>query len=98
MEEINNSHSGIEDSDSSGSSIQLIGKKIGSRRRDSNEKIVTNNSVGRKRTRNPAKWDRNVQKHKRIKGLRYRNRSGNVIPEKTFVDHHVDVVRSATEK
>ncbi|GFY74467.1 hypothetical protein TNIN_261091 [Trichonephila inaurata madagascariensis] len=76
--------------------VQIIGRKLGSRKRfciysDSssdhiNEKTAANNSTGRKRSHNPGIWDQNVQKHNRIKDLGYRNRSGRLISQKTFAN------------
>lgn len=76
------------------SSIRFINRKSGPRRRlsfssdssDCNSTNPTNTLIGRKRSRNPVKWIRNLQKHNRIKGLAYRNRRGKLIPAKTFVD------------
>lgn len=96
MDETNNNYLDVGNDKSDGSSVQFIGRKLGSRKRlcidsgsssdCSSENITTNNSIGRKRSCNPAKWARNVQKNRRIKGLEYRNRRGNVIPAKTFID------------
>ncbi|UYV75554.1 hypothetical protein LAZ67_13000591 [Cordylochernes scorpioides] len=80
---------------SDGSSIQVINRKCGSRKRlwvssdssdCSSKNIATNTSIGRKRSCNPDNWARNIQKQKRTKGLAYRNRGGYSIPAKTFVD------------
>nr|XP_033325321.1 uncharacterized protein LOC117219890 [Megalopta genalis] len=92
MSETNNN---VDDENSDGSSIRFINRKCGSRRRlsfssDSSDcnstNFATNTLIGRKRSCNPDKWTRNLQKHNRTKGLAYRNRGGNLIPAKTFVD------------
>ncbi|UYV67872.1 hypothetical protein LAZ67_5002317 [Cordylochernes scorpioides] len=66
-----------ENSESSdGSSIQVINRKCGSRKRlwvssdssdCSSKNIATNTSIGRKRSCNPDNWARNIQKQKRTK-------------------------------
>lgn len=83
------------ESDCSGSSIN-VRKTSGSRTRllissdsstDCNiENNITNTPISRKRRRNPTQWDRNIQKKRRINGLKYRNRSENVLPAKEFFD------------
>lgn len=92
MSETNNS---VNEENSDDSSIQFFKRKVGPRRRlsfssDSSDcsstNFPTNTLIGRKRSRNPDKWTRNVQKYNRTKGLAYRNRGGNLIPAKTFVD------------
>lgn len=92
MEEISSCYSGNEDNDCSDSSMELIGRKVSKRKQfciysdSSSDDCNDNVMIGRKRTRNPAKWDRNVQKQKKISGSAYRNRNGKLISAKTFVD------------
>lgn len=90
MSETNN----VSEESSDDFSIRFINRKTGPRRRlsfssnssDCNSTNPINTLIGRKRSRNPVKWIRNLQKHNRIKGLAYRNRGGKLIPAKTFVD------------
>ncbi|UYV67129.1 hypothetical protein LAZ67_4004017, partial [Cordylochernes scorpioides] len=95
MSESNNNVDVQNSESSDGSSIQVINRKCGSRKRlwvssdssdCSSKNIATNTSIGRKRSCNPDNWARNIQKQKRTKGLAYRNRGGYSIPAKTFVD------------
>ncbi|KAI4478516.1 hypothetical protein M0804_011839 [Polistes exclamans] len=74
MSEINNN---VDEENSDGSSIRFINRKSGSRRRlsfssDSSDcnstNFATTTLIGRKRSRNPDKWTRNMQKHNRTKG------------------------------
>lgn len=58
------------------SSILLINRK----------NIAMNTLIGRKRSCNPENWSRNLQKHKRTKGLAYMNRGGKLIAAKVFFD------------
>lgn len=75
MEEISSCYSGNEDNDCSDSSMELIGRKVSKRKQfciysdSSSDDCNDNVMIGRKRTRNPAKWDRNVQKQKKNKWL-----------------------------
>ncbi|GFU98474.1 uncharacterized protein TNCV_3653051 [Trichonephila clavipes] len=80
MSETNN----VSEESSDDSSIRFINRKSGPRRRlsfssDCNSTNPTNTLIGRKRSRNPVKWIRNLQKHNR-------NRGGKLILSKTFVD------------
>ncbi|UYV82284.1 hypothetical protein LAZ67_21001583 [Cordylochernes scorpioides] len=95
MSESNNNVDVQNSESSDGSSIQVINRKCGSRKRlwvssdssdCSSKNIATNTSIGRKRSCNPDNWARNIQKQKITKGLAYRNRGGYSIPAKTFVD------------
>ncbi|GFW10300.1 uncharacterized protein TNCV_5096511 [Trichonephila clavipes] len=71
MSETNN----MSEESSDDSSIRFINRKSGPRRRlsfssdssDCNSTNPTNTLIGRKRSRNPVKWIRNLQKHNRIK-------------------------------
>ncbi|GFW17791.1 uncharacterized protein TNCV_1133911 [Trichonephila clavipes] len=71
MSETNN----VSEESSDDSSIRFINRKSGPRRRlsfssdssDCNSTNPTNTLIGKKRSRNPVKWIRNLQKHNRIK-------------------------------
>lgn len=90
------------ESDGSGSSINFR-KKSGSRTRllissdsstDSNiENNITNTAISRKRSRNPTKWDRNIQRQRRLNGLKYLN-----IPAKEFLDIVCQCKQKCNEK
>lgn len=96
----------VSEESSEDSSIRFINKRSGPSRRlsfssdssDCNSTNPTNISIGRKRSRNTGKWKRNLQKHKRIKGLAYRNRGGKLIPAKTFVDIQCKCSRNCNQK
>ena len=57
-----------------------------------------NGKVGRKRTRNPEKWYRNVEKLKRIQGKQYQNRNKRIIPAKKFNNKPCNCLRLCNRK
>ena len=57
-----------------------------------------NGKVGRKRTRNPEKWYRNVEKLKRIQGKPYQNRNKRIIPAKKFNNKPCNCLRLCNRK